>query len=239
MQKESIKINKKMLSTHNCLKFFALNKEGTVEDVAAFIKKDYTTALRIVRKLRDLGVIKLERLERTRGRGKEKRIYRIMLDWLFHFMLADLENTTSKFEEIVEAHRDATLTFRKWEYFKEKGLGKVMKNRVLNGLRNWGLNKVVALNVLGVEQKNARTVSDETVAKAVDFDALGIVFMTKSPEHLKQIIKEQDWIELMTLFKAIDEDYELRRFKEEVLFQFERDRQEELKALSRWKILED
>ena len=240
MQKNSVKVNKKLASTFKCLEFFALNKEGTVEDVAAFIKKNYTTAMRIIRKLRNIDAIKLERLERTSAKGKEKRVYRIMVRGLFYFMVAARAIATSKFEEIAKAHRDKLLTFKKWEYFKGRSLEKMIRDRFFDNLRTWTLSTWTTFYLFStIKGKPAypKMHRDEGAAKATDIIVLGLGFMLTPPEHIRQVVGEQEWSELVKLFKATEEDYELRMFKEKTLFEFEKEHEEALKSLSKWKAL--
>lgn len=239
MQK-GLKISKKLASTFDCLTFFALNKEGTIEEAAAFIGKDYTTALRIIRKLEDADSIKLERLERTNAKGKKKRVYRVMLHGLFTFMVLDQETATSKFEEITEAHSDKLLTFKKWGYFKSRKLDKVVRNSFFRSMGRWVTTRIAIFNFTSsIEGKPAfpKMYTDENTARAVDADVLGLALMADPPEHLRELLGEQKWDGLMKLLRAIEEDYELRMFKGEILFRFEKVHEERLKALKQWKVL--
>lgn len=122
------------------------------------------------------------------------------------------------------------LRYRDFSALSDEGEGPVEELRM-----RFCMHAFVLLGI-GKENPNSpKTIPDEAVARAFDFDALGLVFMSKPPEYLRQVVGEQEWTELMKLFKAIEEDYELRMFKEKILFEFEKEHEEALKALSQWK----
>lgn len=237
MQKKMINIKKKHISLINTLKFFTLNKEGTIEQVASFIGRDYTTAARRIRKLENRNLIKLERLERTNRKGKERKIYRIMLRGLFIYMRIDVEVAFSKFDEIAKAHSDKLLTFKKWEYLKKKGLGALIKKRFLSFLVTSAVADFI-LFIFTTQMKGKpsfpRMSSDVNTGKATDADILGILHLMHPPESLKQT---NGWPEIMKLLKAVEEDYELRMFKGEIIFWLKKQSEEYLKALEQWKAL--
>lgn len=235
MQNNSIKSKKKIASTYNTLKFFVLNKEGTTEDVATFVEKDYTTALRNIKKLLRADAITLERVE-----GRQKKVYRIMLHGLFTFMIIDKNTATSHFHEIVKAHVDRLLSFKKYEYFKSKSLGELIAERFFNTLRSWATTRLSLFQIFSDMEGQAsfpRMHSDQNTAWAADADILGVVLMAKPVEYVKQVMGEEKWSEHMKLFKAVEEDYELRLFKEEALFRFEMRHKEALDAISKWRTL--
>ena len=230
----------KPTTLHKCLSFFAFNKEGTIDDVATFIGKNYSTALRVIKKLLNVDFIKLDRTERTSVKGKEKKIYRIMLHGLFAFTLINRELVALKFEEMVEVQKDKLLTFRKWEYFKKKGLEKIVETRFFSSLRKWFVGRQLTfLMVTETFEKPTfpKLVTDENTARAADTDILGITSIVDPPNHTRQHMGEQKWGELMKLFKAIEEDYELRMFKQDQLFWIENGYKERLKSIDQWKEL--
>jgi len=234
---------KKYSSLINCLKFFALNKEGTVEEVAEFINKDYTTAMRTIKKLGKRGLIRLERLERTNTKGREKKIYRITLRGLFLWMIIERRDAEENFEKIVSAHKDKLLTFKKWQYFKEKGLAEYIKAKFFESLSHYEFIEasfplLMKLTYGDISPTGSSftflQVDEEALAKPADFDILQLNLMTYPPEHVKRNFKNE-WENLVSLYKAIEEDYELKRFKDMIIFEREREYDQKLKAINAWK----
>lgn len=230
-------MQKKYASLINALKFFAMNKEGTIEQLAMNIQRDYTTAMRTIRKLEDRGLIKLDRLERTDRKGKQRKIYRIMLQGLFTYMRFDVKNAFAKFDEIAEAHSDKLLTFKKWEFFKKKGLGALIKKRFLNYLVTYTVSDFILFTIATKsrgEPSFPRMLTDVNTGRGADADILGILYMMHPLEDLKQTA---EWSEIAQLFKVVEEDYKLRMFRDEIVFWLGKQSEERLKALDQWKAL--
>jgi len=232
---------KKMASLINTLRFFALNKEGNVKDLANSIKKDYSTAARIIRRTKNRGIIALHHTESTSVKGKDRKIYRITLRGLFTYMIFDRDFALQNFDAITEAHQDRLLTFRKWAYFKSKSLEAFVKESFFESLEHYSVGEFllfyVTSKIKGEPAIPKRAETANTV-KAADADILNIFVMLEPPGHIQSIYVakwgESKWNDLIKLFKAIDEDYELRMFKDEMVFKLRKQREEQLKALDEW-----
>lgn len=233
-------IPKKYASLWNALEFFALNKEGTTRELTAFLHKDYSTASRIIGKLTQIDLIKIERLQKTKVKGKQQQVYRIMLPGLFQYMHTNTENARLKFEKITEAHNDKLLTFKTWPYLKSRGLENLIKDRFFASLQNYLISRTVTFWLFSIQQNKPgfpKMRQDKNTARAADADILGMPFMVRPPDHIKRIIGKKKWVDLMKLFKAIEENYELRTFQTEFLFWLKRDAEERLKALTEWETM--
>lgn len=230
--------NRKFVSLFDTLKFFTLNNEGTVQDVATFIQKDYTTALRVIRKLQAIDFVQFKRPESTRVKGKERRIYEIRLAGLLGYLRFDEETMMQKLGEIAKIHSNKLLTFKKWGYFKGKGLEPLIQKSFFRSLENY--TQTVSLMFIQLSKQHHKPTflkrhTDVNTAKAFDIDVLRLPYVCKSPGDLRQILGEKKWSNLMKVFKTIEEDYELRMFRDEFLFWFEKDAEERLKAVKEWK----
>jgi len=232
------KTQKKIASLLSTLEFFVFHKQGTIEDVASYINKDYTTALRLIRRLEDMDLLKIERFEKTKVKGKERKIYQITLHGLFTFANCCKELVDSKFEEMAEAHSDKLITFKKWKYFKERKLSETIKKRFFDSLKTYKVAIYLFSIVARAEHGSLflpKFQTGKNTAKAADMDILGFTYITMPPEYVKQVLGEQKWNEFVKLFKALAEDYELRMFRDETLFTMRNQFTEAGKALEQWK----
>lgn len=234
------KLNGKFVSLFDTLKFFTLNNEGTAEDVAIFIRKDYTTALRVIKKLEAIDFVQFKRPETTRAKGRERKIYEIRLPGLLGYLRFDEENMMQKLGEIAKIHSDKLLTFKKWDYLEGKGLESLIKKSFFRSLENY--TQTVSLMFIRLTKQHDKPTflkrhTDVNTAKAFDVDVLHLPYMSKSPDDLRQILGKKEWSNLMKVFKAIEQDYELRTFRDEFLFWLEKDAEEQLKAVKEWEKL--
>jgi len=239
MQKNiKIKPAKGFKTITKCLEFFALNNEGTVEQVAKYINRDYTTALRIIKKLLPR-YIQLERIESPVRKGRETKVYRITLHGLFCWMAVNKKVAEEKFEKIIEAHKERLLTFKKWEYFKDKGLADYIKNKFFQSILHYQIFTMgffPAAYTLIYGRPMIPLANEKGVANAADFDILQLNRLMFPPNYVKRNFKNE-WKNLISLYKAIEEDYELKRFKDMIIFERERELNEQLKAIQDWKQL--
>jgi len=221
------------------LRVLALEKEIAQYDLPKRVQKDYTTVLRRLRALEKRFLVKVDRTVTSKKRGREKKIYRITLFGLFVCASTDREYVDSNFEKIVGAHSDKLLSFAKWNYFKSKGLNNLIKSNFFEQLQTlWGAKIVETAVFRGMLLQDYE---GEKQRKAVDWDILDFDWMCMSPEDSKRIVTqkygEKKWLELMKLFKAVEEDYDLRMLRDEFLFWYVRQYEEKLAALNAWKTL--
>jgi len=221
------------------LRALALEKEIAQYDLPKRVQKDYSTVLRRLRDLENRFLVKVDRTVTSKKRGKEKKIYRITLFGLFVCTSTDRKYVDSNFEKIVEAHSDKLLSFAKWGYFKSKGLSNLIKSNFFGQLKTfWGARIVETTVFRGMSLQDYE---GEKQRKAVDWDILDFDWMCMTPEDSKRIFShkygEKKWLELMELFKAVEEDYDLRMLRDEFLSWNVRRHEEKLAALNAWKTL--
>jgi len=237
-KRQEMMVYKQTIETQKAILWaLALEKEIAQYDLPERVQKDYTTVLRRLRDLEKRFFVKVDRKVPSKKKGKEKKIYRITLFGLFVCASMDKKYMDSNFEKIVTAHSDKLLSFAKWEYFKSKGLSNLVKSNFFEQLRIfWGARMVEAATFGGMPLQDYE---GEKQRRNVDWDILGFYWMYTLPEESKRMVThrygEKRWLELMELFKAVGEERDLRKLRDEFMFWNIKNHGNKLKALNTWK----
>jgi DNA-binding PadR family transcriptional regulator len=231
-------IERKIANLQNALTFYAFKEEATTEQLATFLKKDYSTALRIIKKLLDARWLKLERFERTEAKGKEKRYYALTVYGLEVFLNTS-ENSFKYIKEVAKVHSgmggvkpSMLKTFEKWDKFVAAGCEETlienMQEAVHHAIFARYLYMPLAIGKLLTPDQEAGT------RRALDIQALGFLYMNKPLNHVKDILGKR-WEGMVELWKVVQSDYELRLFRENFLHDLEVEQTETSKALGDWR----
>lgn len=188
--------------------------------------------------LLDLGLVKLERLESPpEGKGKERKYYAITLFGLLFYANIDKKHASDNFEKMVSAHAEKLLTFTKWGYFKDRNLDTLVKHNFFEQLHTFvGARLMEIFAFGGVILHN---MEKEMPRKNVDWEILAFRWMYRTPEESKRMVDhkygEKMWPQLMALWEAVEEDYDLRMLRDEFLFWNINRHNESIRALKAWK----
>lgn len=222
--------SRKLKSLVDTLKYFTEHKEATTEEIAAYLEKDYTTALRVLAILLKYGLVKLEREEPTGAKGKQKRFYSLTFHGLEYYL--NIDQTFSSIREIAKAHADMFMVFKKWEKFVEgKCEGAIILNlKTALKMANW-TNNVMVPYILG-ETVNAGQRSE--APQGFTIAVLGFHYLSCPIEHEKEVLGE-NWPGQQRIWKVVENDYDLRMIRENIIHRFEVESTERLKALAGWR----
>jgi hypothetical protein len=229
----------KLASIINTLAFMATKREIEIQDLASHLKKDYTSALRVLKRLERPCLVD-KRTVGTAVRGKGKHVFQLTLSGLFSYMETDPNNKLASFEEIAHAQNDRLLVFEKWDFFKDKKLDDFIKYRFYTGaLRNFQTVSLFNSWILTGQKGHATLVKYRPGEQGhlqitADTIVLGLAYFSADILLVQKALGSR-WPEQLRLYRAIEEDYELRSFKNEVLFFIEDKITEEKKALEGWK----
>ena len=219
------------------LRLLAENKEYAQYDMWRAINKNYRTILRRLPILEKAGLIQVVRLEPSEKGGKEKKIYRITLQGLRFWVLMEPKVAEDKFELIAKAHKDKLLVFKKWSYFKQKGLANFIKQSFFEGITQLTFLEAMLYfahsKVTGDFPKER--VDDEKIAENINIAALKLFIGT--PLELVKKSAQDKWGLMLKLYKAIMQDKELREFVEKIIKRKESELKRNLKTLEGWKQL--
>lgn len=112
----------------------ALGKEISQYDLPEHIGKHYSTVLRRLKDLETMFLVKVDREERSRKRGKDKKIYTLILFGLIE-VLKDREAFVA-IEKISENWSELLpLILGKWRFFKAQGCEKIIAPRLLRAAK--------------------------------------------------------------------------------------------------------
>ena len=221
--------SKKMNSLIETVKYLTEHKEATTEEIATYLKKDYTTALRIVKTLSEAKYAKI-RLQSTAAMGKDKRYYSLTLYGLVAYL--NLDNSFTSIREIAKTHSDVLLVFKKWSKFVESNCEQTiilnMKKAIKQITFSW--------YVIGPFISNTVIVPEQQTKQAESLDAgiLGFTYLTSPLNHVKETLGDQ-WGGQQRILKVVENDYELRMARENMMYFFEVGCTEKQKALSEWR----
>ena len=225
-----MKIGSKRVETIvNTQKYLATHKEATAEDIADYLKKDYSTARRAIKYLKDLGYVK-ERLEGTKAKGKKKGCYSLNLYGLEVYF--SLKNAFENIKEVAETHSDMLLVFRKWHKFVENNC----EDAVISNMKKAVKTSVFSRYVFGPFVSGTVLIPERTELQAEGMDAviLGFNLLSLPLNHVKEVLGAHQWEGQRKIFEVVESDYDLRMVRESVMQRFEFEHSEALKALSGW-----
>jgi hypothetical protein len=231
MHIEKPRLEKRVKTRLKALQLYAMQPEVTVEALATWLNKDYSTALRINKTLLNNGLVKLSRLERTADKGQEKRVYTITFLGLACYLPTALN--PSEISQIARAHKDKLLIFRKWDKISQAGLADFLVANIKDALSSlftyalqiWRLNTGTPLPPQKFEQQ----------ARNFDIVCLGLYLLFEPPKWVQEQMAKEDWELHMRLLKLIKEDYELNSLMQEFLDAQTRQAQNTLQNTSEWK----
>jgi predicted transcriptional regulator len=230
MHVEKPRLEKRVKTRLKALQLYAMQPEVTIENLATWLNKDYSTALRINKTLLNNGLVKLSRLERTADKGQEKRVYTITFLGLACYLPTALN--PSEISQIARAHKDKLLIFRKWDKISQAGLADFLVANIKVALSSlftytlqiWRLNTGSPLPPQNFEQQ----------ARAFDIISLGLYWFSEPPKWLQEKMAKE-WELYIRLLKLIKEDYELNVFMQEFLDGETRRAQNTLQNINEWK----
>ena len=206
--------------------FFAENKETTIEELANHLKKDYTTALRLLNELLASGLVKISREEATTVRGKKKKIYIITM----HGLEGYLFYSNSDVRKVAKAHNDMLLVFEKWDYFVQNECEDILLYNIKDSISK----RIATLNIQRNVLKNSFPVDPERLRYAFDCGALGFMFFIAPPDLLQKMLKDR-WSAQLKLWKLVEEDIDLKTLKERFLIERQTEYEYLLKNIASWK----
>ena len=222
------KLNKKGRSLIIPLGFYALSPEATVGEIAKKMKKNYSTILRATAELEKKGLVRLSRLERTAKRGKEKRHYTITIRGLETFLLF---HDFSRIRDIVDAQSSKLLVFKKWSKFVAAGCEELLIEEIKESLKARVLSDLASLGAVGGVPVSG---DDARQGRAFDIFVMRYSYMELPLGHIKELFHKQ-WADLLKLWRVVEDDYELRRQRDEFLFDREREHTEALESIVEWR----
>jgi hypothetical protein len=231
MHVEKPRLEKRVKTRLKALQLYAMQPEVTVEALAKWLNKDYSTALRVNKALLSSGLIKLLRLERTADKGQEKRVYTITFFGLACYLPNALN--PAEISQIARAHKDKLLTFRKWDKISQAGLADFLIGNIKFALSSLF---TYALQIWRFHTGKPLPPQDfEQQARAFDIMSLGLYWFSEPPKWLQEKMTKKDWELYIRLLKLIKEDYELNAFMQEFLDAETRRAQNTLQNINEWK----
>jgi hypothetical protein len=230
--------SKKMESLLTPLGYLAIHKEASVEEIAKQTEKNYSTILRVITELCDKRLVNY-RLERTAPRGKELRLYAISFYGIVFYLnrSQSVKLTVSEIRQIAKSHEDMLLTFKKWEKFASANCEQELFDRVMQALNveyeyNVGWYGLVGISTVGLV---FRREDESSRRNAFDGLVLGFFYMHNPVEYVKESIGKKGWSGLEKVWRVVENDYELRKKRDEFLDYLEREQYEGLKAIAEWR----
>ena len=221
-----IERTEKLFSKLIPLRHYAIKNERTVDEVAQELQKDYSTILRATKTMVDSGILELSRLERTAKRGKEKRYYKITLYGLQIVLAGPGDWFVKNIRTVAKAHSDKSLVFAKWDKFVENKCEQTLTLNLQDTLTH-GAGSQIVMFLSGLHPFKMSW-------KAFDLDILGFFYLNKPLDHVKEVLGKR-LSGQMQIWKLVENDYELRQFREEFLHRQEMDCTTALKSLSEWR----
>lgn len=228
--------NKSLENTFKLLGLLVQNSECTIEQLARAMQKDYTTSLRLLKRLEKARLVKLSRLEKTSSKGKEKRYYRITLYGLeVYLSYASAKNILPEVvRQAAQAHSDMLLSFKKWDKIAALGCEKLC-------LRNLELAlKVILFSryefIPRLSSKITSPEEEDNQRRVLDCAILGITNCTVPIDFFKEgLSKEGLWEDMLKLLHLIEKDYELRQLRDWYFFTRETDAKDTLRSIEEWR----
>lgn len=224
-----MQIAKKYNSLIETVKFLAEHKEATIEEIAAYLKKDYTTALRIINNLSKANFLD-SREEPTKAKGKRKRYYSLNFYGLENYL--NLDQTFSNIREVAKAHSDKLLVFRKWDKFVENECEQALIANLKSALKMAYYTNYVLMPYLLSMPSHAGDGKEATLGFTSAI--LGFHYLVSPIEHVKEILGDK-WEGQQKIWKVVENDYELRKVRESMMHSFEFECSEKMNALSEWR----
>jgi hypothetical protein len=232
------KQSKKLGSLLTPLSYLAACKEASVEEIAKQTGKNYSTILRVMSELCDKRLVNY-RLERTAPRGKELRLYAISFYGLVFYLFRSrsVKFLVSEMRKIAKAHEDMLLVFKKWGTFAKADCEQELFDRIMQA---WNVEyqynaewySFVGISTVGIIHHR----EDESLRRnAFDGLVLGFFYMHNPVEYVKAALGKKEWYNLERIWRVVEDDYELRKKRDEFLDYLEREEYERLKAVSEWK----
>lgn len=226
------KVTKKEASLLTPLHYLALHKEGTIEEIARIAGKNYSTILRSTNQLVKNGFVFI-RFERTAPKGKELRYYALTLGGLKAHLSRNL--TVSEVREVAKAHKDRLLVFKKWDKFVAAKCEEEIFSRLKEALSLEQRSGLLQCN-FDFHALFGRIGQKENAFSYLDlFDAsvLGLTFMDQPIDYVRE--NSPQWAALQKIWRIVEEDYELRKSRDEFLSYLEREHNEGIKAVAEWR----
>jgi DNA-binding PadR family transcriptional regulator len=208
------------------LRHYAIARERTVDQVAAELKKDYSTILRTTKTLVDNGLLEFSRHERTAKRGKEKRYYKITLAGLQTVLACGGDWFVQNIRTVAKAHSDKSLVFAKWDKFVQNNCEQALMQNLTDTLTHGAGSQMVML-LSGLHPF-------KMTWKAFDLDILGFFYLNKPIDHVKEVLGNRVSGQML-VWKVVENDYEMRQFREDFLDRQVRDCSTALKSLGEWR----
>ena len=164
----------------------------------------YNTGSRCVHELEDLGYLKIFGYEETEAKGKKKKIWEITLKGLINLLYIELDTGFwDGLEDIVHAHKDKLLIFRKWNFFQTKKLDKLIQIVLKNVLEY-----LAEQHLFLIQYGKKISWTEEELQKLIDSMVLGAYALRT--QSLK-CLQEQEHYSLIIL-KACKKDPELHNY---------------------------
>jgi hypothetical protein len=231
MHVEKQRLEKRVKTRLKALQLYAMQPEATVEALAKWLNKDYSTALRINKTLLNNGLIKLSRLERTADKGQEKRVYTITFLGLACYLPNGLN--PAEISQIAQAHKDKLLTLKKWDKISQAELADFLIGNIKFALSSLF---TYALQIWRFHTGKPLPPQDfEQQARNFDIVCLGLHLLFEPPKWIQEQMAKEDWELYMRLLKLIKEDYELNTLMQEFLDAQTRQAQNTLQNTNEWK----
>ena len=229
--------SKKMESLLTPLAYLAVRKEASVEEIAKQTGKNYSTILRAISELSEKKLVSF-RLERTSPRGKELRLYTISFYGLVFYYQSShsLKFLLSETREVAKAHEEMLIVFRKWEKFVLANCEQELFDRIIQSLNveyqyNVGYYNFVGISTVGL---NFRREDEALRRSAFDSLVLGFFYMNRPIVYVKESVGKRDWSGLEKIWRVVENDYDLRKKRNEFLDYLTREQLEGTKAIVEW-----
>lgn len=227
--------SKKLKTIEQAMKYLAEHKEATIEEIADYLKKDYSTALRILNKiLLKNRLVKAVREEPTSAKGKPKLFYSLSLYGLEYYL--SINQAFSNIRDIAKAHSEMSVVFKKWDKFVENNCEGALILNLKEELKMANYTNYVMLPYLfGSGAFNFEHSKSKEATLGFTSAVLGFHYLTGPIEHQKEILGEK-WAGQLKIWDVVENDYDLRRIREDVMHFFEFECTEKLKALADWRV---
>ncbi len=178
------------------------------------LKKSYGNIHQSVENMKEQGMILVKRKEKSKKNPAiDVEYYDLCIGGLFQVI--STPQALPFIEEIVKTQRDKQLVFKKWEYFKQKGLDKNLKNafRIIGGgmdllVREAKLNPSPSLNI-------ETAWSDEQVQGMFDSGTFGFYLWERPRAAMRQVPKL--FSNFIPIWRACKSDPELNKWFNEQL----------------------
>lgn len=225
----------------NALNFFAQRKEATIEELAGYLGKNYTTALRLLKILTITYDVKLSRLESTSAKGKQKRYYAITIFGMITYLsyidyIEDLPIATVV-PQVAKVHSEMLLIFKKWDKFVQKGVETALIKNLSKAAKNslGGIFSYRSILELVISDDNSirLTFNEEKQQRDFNSQVLGFMHFLLNIDSAKEKLGK-DWEMQQKIWQVVDADIDLKKAREMFIHEKEFEFTESLRTLREW-----